>query len=106
MKIFDKLIQVNETKRKWVFSNNYSLPCWVLSLEFMGLEDLHFYANSVLIGLCSTFLYGYKNRITKSEAIWIGLQLLQFALWRKLIVLQSRLDLYRNGSTNRNFLFT
>ena len=25
-----------------------------------------------LIGFCSTFLYGYKNKITKSEAIWVG----------------------------------
>lgn len=76
MKIFDKLIQVNETKRKWVSVTITACIAGILSLwGIYGIGEYGialFMLTPFLIGLCSTFLYGYKNRITKSEAIWIG----------------------------------
>lgn len=76
MKIFDKLTQLNETKRKWVSVIITVCISGILSLwGIYGIGEYGialFILTPFLIGFCSTFLYGYKNRITKSEAIWIG----------------------------------
>ena len=76
MKIFDKLIHLNETKRKWVSVT--ITVCIVGILSLWGIYGIGEYGIALfiltpfLIGFCATFLYGYKNRITKSKAFWIG----------------------------------
>ena len=76
MKILEKLMQLNETKRKWVSVTITVCIAGILSL--WGIYRIGEYGIALfmltpfLIGFCSTFLYGYKNRIKKSEAIWIG----------------------------------
>jgi hypothetical protein len=76
MKIFDKLTQLNETKRKWISVSITVCIAGILSLwGIYGIGEYGialFMLTPFLIGFCSTFLYGYKNKITKSEAIWIG----------------------------------
>lgn len=72
MKIFDMLTQSNKTNRKW-----FSVMITVCIAGFLSLWGIYgigeyglalFILTPFLIGFCSTFLYGYKNRITKSEA--------------------------------------
>ncbi|WP_220398934.1 SRPBCC family protein [Flavobacterium cellulosilyticum] len=76
MKIFDKLIELNETIRKWV--SVIITVCIAGILSLWGIYGIGEYGIALfmltpfLIGFCSTFLYGYKNRIKKSDAIWIG----------------------------------
>ena len=76
MKILEKLMQLNETKRKWVSVTITVCIAGILSLwGIYGIGEYGialFMLTPFLIGFCSTFLYGYKNRIKKSEAIWIG----------------------------------
>ncbi|MFV5685552.1 hypothetical protein ACM55I_08890 [Flavobacterium sp. GB2R13] len=76
MKIFNRLILLKKTKRKWV-----SIIITVLvsgNLLLWGIYGIGEYGIALfiltpfLIGFCSTLLYGYKNKITRSEAIWIG----------------------------------
>lgn len=76
MKIFDQLAQLEETKRKWVSIT--ITTCIVGILTLWGIYKIGEYGIALfiltpfLIGFCSTFLYGYKNKTTKSKAIWIG----------------------------------
>ncbi|WP_207720162.1 SRPBCC family protein [Flavobacterium undicola] len=76
MKIFDKLTRLDETKRKWISITITVSITGILSLwGIYGIGEYGialFILTPFLIGFCSTFLYGYKNKITKSEAIWIG----------------------------------
>lgn len=76
MKIFDKLTRLDETKRKWISITITVSIAGILSLwGIYGIGEYGialFMLTPFLIGFCSTFLYGYKNKITKSEAIWIG----------------------------------
>ncbi|MDI5894823.1 hypothetical protein [Flavobacterium algoritolerans] len=76
MKLFDKLIILNETKRKWVSIMITAIIAGILSLwGIYGIGEYGialFMLTPFLIGFCSTLLYGYKHRITKSQAIWIG----------------------------------
>lgn len=76
MKIFDKLAQLKETKRKWISITITACIAGILSLwGIYGIGEYGialFMLTPFLIGFCSTFLYGYKNKTTKSEAIWIG----------------------------------
>lgn len=76
MKIFDKLTQLNETKRKWISVSITVSIAGILSLWGIYVVGEYgialFMLTPFLIGFCSTLLYGYKNKITKSEAIWIG----------------------------------
>jgi hypothetical protein len=80
MKIFDKLTQLNESKRKWISVTITVCIAGILSL--LGIYVVGEYGIALfmltpfLIGFCSTFLYGYKNKITKSEAIWVGIKTL------------------------------
>ncbi|WP_369753668.1 hypothetical protein [Flavobacterium sp. WC2409] len=76
MKLLDNLILLNETKRKW-----FSITITVIIAGLLSLFGIYgigeygialFILTPFLIGFCSTILYGYKNIITKSEAIWIG----------------------------------
>jgi hypothetical protein len=76
MKILYTLTQLNETKRKWISIT--ITVCIVGILTFWGIYGIGEYGIALfmltpfLIGFCSTFLYGYKNKTTKKEAIWIG----------------------------------
>ncbi|MFV5689244.1 hypothetical protein ACM55M_11540 [Flavobacterium sp. ZT3R25] len=76
MKIFNKLVHLNEPKRKWVSIIITVLISGILSLwGIYGIGEYGialFILTPFLIGFCSTLLYGYKNKITRSEAIWIG----------------------------------
>lgn len=76
MKIFDKLTQLNKTKRKWISVSITVCIAGILSLWGIYVVGEYgialFMLTPFLIGFCSTFLYGYKNKITKSEAIWVG----------------------------------
>lgn len=76
MKILDKLTQLNETKRKWISVSITVCIAGILSLWGIYVVGEYgialFMLTPFLIGFCSTFLYGYKNNITKSEAVWIG----------------------------------
>jgi hypothetical protein len=76
MKLFDKLTQLNETKRKWISITITVCIAGILSLwGIYGIGEYGialFMLTPFFIGFCSTFLYGYKNKITKSEAVWIG----------------------------------
>lgn len=76
MKLFEKLVLLNEPKRKWISITITVCIVGILSLwGIYGIEEYGialFILTPFLIGFCSTFLYGYKRRVTKSEAIWIG----------------------------------
>lgn len=76
MKLFEKLILLNEPKRKWISITITVCIAGILSLwGIYGIEEYGialFMLTPFLIGFCSTFLYGYKSKIAKSEAIWIG----------------------------------
>ncbi|TDD94951.1 hypothetical protein E0F76_15590 [Flavobacterium cellulosilyticum] len=67
---------MNETIRKWV--SVIITVCIAGILSLWGIYGIGEYGIALfmltpfLIGFCSTFLYGYKNRIKKSDAIWIG----------------------------------
>ncbi len=76
MNIIDLLTKLNKTKRKWISVSITVFITGVLSLwGIYGIGEYGialFILTPLLIGFCSTFLYGYKNKITQSEAIWIG----------------------------------
>lgn len=76
MKILDKLTELRGTKRKWISIAITVCIAGILSLwGIYGIGEYGialFMLTPFLIGFCSTFLYGYKNKITKSEAIGIG----------------------------------
>ena len=76
MKLFEKLILLNEPKRKWISITITVCIAGILSLwGIYGIREYGialFMLTPFLIGFCSTFLYGYKSKIVKSEAIWIG----------------------------------
>lgn len=76
MKIFDELTELNKTKRKWISISITACIAGILSLCGIYLVGEYgialFILTPFLIGFCSTFLYGYKNKISKSEAVWIG----------------------------------
>jgi hypothetical protein len=67
---------MEETKRKWISISITVCITGVLSL--WGIYGIGQYGIALfiltpfLIGFCSTFLYGYKNKITQNEAVWIG----------------------------------
>lgn len=80
MKILDKLVQLEETKREWISISITICIAGILTLwGIYGIGEYGialFMLTPFLIGFCSTFLYGYKNKITKREAIWIGFKTL------------------------------
>lgn len=76
MKLLNNLSLLEEPKRKWI-----SVLITVVisgSLSLWGIYRIGEYGIALfiltpfLIGFCSTLLYGYKNKITKRQAIWIG----------------------------------
>lgn len=76
MIILDKLVAFNRIRREWSAVIITSIIAGILTL--WGIYGIGQYGIALfiltpfLIGFCSTFLYGYKNKITKSNAIWIG----------------------------------
>ncbi|MFC7773051.1 hypothetical protein [Flavobacterium sp. GCM10027622] len=76
MKLFDQLSQFNTTKRKWLSVAITVCIAGILSLwGIYGIGEYGialFILTPFLIGFCSTLLFGYKNKITKRQAIWIG----------------------------------
>lgn len=76
MKLFEKLSQLNNAKRKWVSITITVCIAGILSLwGIYGVGEYGialFVLTPFLIGFCSTFLYGYRNKITLSQAIWIS----------------------------------
>ena len=80
MKILDKLTLLNDTKRSWISIVITVIIAGILSLwGIYGIGEYGialFILTPFFIGFCSTFFYGYKNKITKSQAIWIGFKTL------------------------------
>ncbi|MBK0369107.1 SRPBCC family protein [Flavobacterium agrisoli] len=76
MKLVGKLSQLSERKRKWISIIITVCIAGVLSLwGIYGIREYGialFILTPFLIGFCSTVLYGYQNKISKSDAIYIG----------------------------------
>lgn len=76
MKLLNKLSLLDAPKRKW-----FSVLITTVISGFLSLWGIYsigeygialFILTPFLIGFCSTILYGYKNEITKRQAIWLG----------------------------------
>lgn len=70
------LTLLNENKRKWIAISVTVCIAGVLTLwGIYGIGEYGialFILTPFLIGFCSSFLYGYKNDITKSQVVWVG----------------------------------
>lgn len=76
MKLLNKLSLLNDAKRNWF--SVITTVCIAGILSLWGIYGIGEYGIALfvltpfLIGFCSVIFYGYKNSITRSEAIWIG----------------------------------
>lgn len=80
MKILNKIALLDEKKRELISIAITVFIAGILSL--IGIYGVGEYGIALfvltpfLIGFCSTFLFGYKNRITMKVAIWISFKTL------------------------------
>ncbi len=77
MKIFDKILPVDKAKRRWVAIGITAFIAGLLTVwGIYGIGQYGialFILTPLFIGAGSAILYGYKNKITKKQAWYVGL---------------------------------